>query len=307
LTGFTAEDVASSQAPYPWWPEERRQEYLAELSVVRAGKRHKSDWLFRTREGKDFWIKANVTPVKENGRIVYLLANWVDITEYKAAEEKLRKEIEHLGSACREDLDETIQRLRNSLTGLKGYVDSLLASDLEWDRSQRNEFLKEAVAEADYLEGIIEDLAIMNVIESGNLVLDQRVYAVTELLNDAGPRLQALAKNHKLSIIVAPYLPDIFIDEVRVIQALADLVDTAARSAPAGSVITVEVGRASEGVNIDVKSDNPGSSLQSAEETGLAWRLARGIITAHGGRIEIDVNPVKGRRVSLTLPGAGAA
>ncbi len=302
LTGFTSEDVAGARAPYPWWPPENHQEYLAELNVAREGKKHKSDWLFRTRDGRDFWIKANVSPVKENDRVIYLLANWVDITDNKIAEEKLKRDIDRLNTVRRQHLEETIQRLRNSLTGLRGYIDSLLTSDLEWDSRQRTGFLKEAIAEADHLEGIIEDMAILEKVESGNMVLDQRVYAVTELLSDAGPRLQALAKNHKLSMKVIPNLPGIYIDETRLIQVLADLLENAVQTAPSGSQIEITAGNSPEGVEISIISSSQGGSPQSPEEIGLEWELAMKVITAHGGKIRLESDPGKSRRFSFTLP-----
>jgi PAS domain S-box-containing protein len=83
LTGFSREEVAGAKAPYPWWPEEKREEYLTELKAIVGGKKHKSEWLFRTRVGQDFWITPSVSIVKENGEPQYLLAVWFDITGYK--------------------------------------------------------------------------------------------------------------------------------------------------------------------------------------------------------------------------------
>jgi PAS domain S-box-containing protein len=99
LTGFELADVKGTQAPYPWWPPERHQEYLTELSVVKTGRRHKSDWLFAAKDGHLFWIKANVAPVIKDGKAQYNLACWTDITSNKTAEQMLQKRVEELKSA----------------------------------------------------------------------------------------------------------------------------------------------------------------------------------------------------------------
>jgi PAS domain S-box-containing protein len=94
LTGFTFADVKDSRAPYLWWPVAFHQEYLNELSVVKTGKKHKSDWLFKARDGHLFWIKADVAPVVKEGRVLYMLAAWADITVNKETEAALRQELE---------------------------------------------------------------------------------------------------------------------------------------------------------------------------------------------------------------------
>jgi PAS domain S-box-containing protein len=93
LTGFNLQDVKGTRAPYPWWPAARHQEYLAELSVVKQGKKHKSDWLFCAKDGHLFWIKADVAPVIKDGRVQYMLAAWADITANKEVEEVLQMKL----------------------------------------------------------------------------------------------------------------------------------------------------------------------------------------------------------------------
>jgi PAS domain S-box-containing protein len=96
LTGFGLEDVKGTRAPYPWWPPARHQEYLAELNVLKEGKRHKSDWLFCAKDGRPFWIKANVGPVMKDGQVQFNLACWTDITPNKMVEETLQKRLNEL-------------------------------------------------------------------------------------------------------------------------------------------------------------------------------------------------------------------
>lgn len=98
LTGFELIDVVGTEAPYPWWPEALHQEYLAELRVVKQGKRHKTDWLFAGKDGHQFWIKANVAPVLFEGKVQYILACWTDITANKATEAALQKKLDEFSS-----------------------------------------------------------------------------------------------------------------------------------------------------------------------------------------------------------------
>jgi two-component system, sensor histidine kinase and response regulator len=95
LSGFVLADVRAARAPYPWWPPARHPEYLAELSVVREGKKHKSDWLFNAKDGHEFWIKANVTPLVKEGQVQAFIACWTDITDNKKLEADLLSQLKN--------------------------------------------------------------------------------------------------------------------------------------------------------------------------------------------------------------------
>jgi PAS domain S-box-containing protein len=43
------------------------------------------------KNGEEFWVEISVTPVQSGGQLIYAVANWVDITERKRAEEALRQ------------------------------------------------------------------------------------------------------------------------------------------------------------------------------------------------------------------------
>jgi PAS domain S-box-containing protein len=90
LTGFTPEEVIGTKPPYPWWPEEHRQELGSGLkeAVARGGR--KRERVFRKRNGELFCVEVQTAPVMNDGEVSYLAAGWMDITERKRAEESLR-------------------------------------------------------------------------------------------------------------------------------------------------------------------------------------------------------------------------
>ncbi len=91
LTDFTLAEIAGRKAPYPWWPEERREEMTATFknAMVTGGRR--SERIFQKRNGERFWVALNSAPVMHKGELIYFLIAWLDITERKKAEDKIRK------------------------------------------------------------------------------------------------------------------------------------------------------------------------------------------------------------------------
>ena len=78
------------KAPYPWWTEETRDRTAQDLEeAMRRGARRLEE-LFQKKNGERFWVEISSTPVMRNGKMQYYLANWLDITDRKQGEERLR-------------------------------------------------------------------------------------------------------------------------------------------------------------------------------------------------------------------------
>jgi PAS domain S-box-containing protein len=96
LTGFTSEELVTMRFPHPWWPEESAEEVKAFLEDAFRRDKRKVERLLQKKNGEQFWVEINSTLVKEKGKVKYLLANWVDITERNQFMEQLKKYGEQL-------------------------------------------------------------------------------------------------------------------------------------------------------------------------------------------------------------------
>ena len=110
LTGFSAAELIGVKAPYPWWTKEMKTSMALEMGMQSPGtpdcavavatgdKTSMAEKFFCKKNGERFWVEITSTPVASNGATRYYLSNWVDITERKAAEAKIKKlneELEH--------------------------------------------------------------------------------------------------------------------------------------------------------------------------------------------------------------------
>lgn len=112
-------------------------------------------------------------------------------------------------------------------------------------------------------------------------------------------------------------LPEIYVNEDQIVQALLALVINAAdAAAPAGRVVVRAWKRGAEELAISVEDDGPGIPPELKERvfepffttkppgqgTGLGLSVAYGLIQAHGGRIELMSHPGIGTRFDVVLP-----
>jgi signal transduction histidine kinase len=148
----------------------------------------------------------------------------------------------------------------------------------------------------------------------------QRV-AVGDLLERA--RLLAgaemLAKPVRLQCEDVTPLPAVQADPDLLCQVLLGLVANAIEASPAGGEVRLEARRTDGGVEIAVADRGPGVPAEIRERifdpffttrtrgTGLGLAVARQIVEAHGGRIQVGDASGGGARFAVILPTAAAA
>ena len=92
LTGFSAAELLGRKAPYPWWGDEIISETTIGLKRALQQGSQRLEKYFQTKSGGQFWVEITSEPVMHDGKVQYLLTNWIDITERKRAEELLQRE-----------------------------------------------------------------------------------------------------------------------------------------------------------------------------------------------------------------------
>jgi len=91
INGWTLEEIAGIKAPYPWWPEEMKEDFkVGFMEAVKQGSGN-GEIIAQKKNGERYWIAINWASIMHNGELQYLLINSVDITERRQAEEALRE------------------------------------------------------------------------------------------------------------------------------------------------------------------------------------------------------------------------
>jgi len=91
LTDFSSEELVGEKTPYPWWTEETLKETDQDFKIAMREGPVRLEELFKKKNGERFWVEITALPVYNGPEFEYFLANWVDITERKKAEEKIKK------------------------------------------------------------------------------------------------------------------------------------------------------------------------------------------------------------------------
>jgi signal transduction histidine kinase len=217
----------------------------------------------------------------------------------------------------RSDLVATVaHELRSPLTGVKGFVSTLL---LKWDKlndEQKKMMLETVSVDADRLTRLIAELLDVARIDTGRLSLYPRPVDLQASV-DRVVALMSAGTGREIVFEVPEKLPTITADPDKLVQVVTNLVDNALRHGEGRVTLTASAvtGPPYDGVLLHVDDEGDGISpdIRSRVFTkfwkhgtrggsGLGMYIIHGLVTAHGGSVEIDDSPAGGARVSIRWP-----
>jgi signal transduction histidine kinase/ABC-type multidrug transport system ATPase subunit len=215
----------------------------------------------------------------------------------------------------REFLSRLSHELRTPLTAIRGYASSLMQPDVTWDGDTRQRFLDRIAAESSRLGRLVDDLLDFSAIEAGVMRL-QPDWCDLRLVLEAAISCLPDAQAVTVSVACDGGLPAVWADHDRLEQVFVNLLNNAFRHNPPGTrvrVIATELaasvapvtppGTRSPAAEVEVTVIDDGTGFPKELElapfesarrqrshsagAGLGLSIARGIVEAHHGRIEL--------------------
>ncbi|HSE07686.1 MAG TPA: PAS domain-containing sensor histidine kinase [Nocardioidaceae bacterium] len=218
----------------------------------------------------------------------------------------------------RSDLVATVaHELRSPLTGVKGFVATLLA---KWERlndDQKKLMLATVNSDADRLSRLIAELLDVARIDTGRLSLYPRPVDFADSVDRVLASVRA-GTGREIVLDAAPDLPQVFADPDKFVQVITNLLENAVRHGEGIVRITLEpLGEDDAFVGVRMHVDDEGSGISPEIRSrvftkfwkdgkrggsGLGMYIVHGLVTAHGGHVEIDDAPSGGARITVTWP-----
>jgi signal transduction histidine kinase len=175
--------------------------------------------------------------------------------------------------------------------------------------------------EAARLQHVVEDLAHLHDQVLGDLELNLETIQTHDWLGRVlAPWAEAAKeKNLDWQVEIQEDLPDIIADPMRLAQVIGNLVSNAIRYTPAGKSIAFSASAQANQLIIRVRDSGPGIRLDEQEKIfvpfyrgdqgrrikqgmGLGLSIARDLVNAHGGVIEVESAPGTGSQFTVCIP-----
>ncbi len=239
-----------------------------------------------------------------------------EIGELATSFNQMSVDLEQATNARQQMTADIAHDLRSPLSVITGYAEALSDNKLQGTPEVYNILLQEAK----HLDHLVDDLRLLSLADAGELPLTLQPVEPRQLLERVTAR-HAVAAGQKridLSMDAGPALPEINVDVERISQVLDNLILNAFRYTPAGGRVRLSAGEVDGQVVLKVQDNGQGieaadlphifdrffrgdKSRQHNGESGLGLAIAKSIVEAHGGKIDVESTPGQGTEFSVTL------
>ena len=233
----------------------------------------------------------------------------------KLSQAEAARESENLRSAL---LDSVTHEFRTPLTSIKAAATSLL-SDRNLSPEQNRDLLAVIDEETDRLNHLVEEAAEMARLDAGQVELRAEEASIEIPISAALEESHQVLAGHPVEVVVAPQLPLLRMDVERIKAVLQQLLENAGKYSPPGSPVRITAEGGDGAIAVSVSDRGPGidsfeQSLifdkfyrgrghrSTIQGTGMGLAIAKAIVEAHGGTINVTSQLGQGSVFSFALP-----
>jgi len=257
--------------------------------------------------GERAWCHLSVSLLRDSDQTPkYFIVMIEDISARKAADEVLGA---------------TAHELRLPISHVKGFVSSLLRTDMDWQEDIRRDFLAEIDHETDRMSHLVDDLLDRARLSStGQSQTKRSPTTPGELIAGGLRRVRPDLVSRSVEIDVSAGLPQLEADVPAMERVLANLLDNANKYSPPDACIGISAGHVDGMLEFRVDDAGPGVPDEDRERIfqpfyrrdagdrlplsghGLGLPICRSIVAAHDGHIRVVDRPGGGARFIVALP-----
>jgi signal transduction histidine kinase len=262
------------------------------------------------------------TRVPVNGRdeVAALSTTFNQMAEQLQLADQKQRELESL----RRDLIAWVGHdLQTPLASMRAILEAL--SDGVVDEPEMvKRYLLTAQRDVMSLSALIDDLFQMSQLDAGGFPLQRAPASLSDLVSDTLESFSQLAKQQEITLEgqVESDVDPVLMDTQAIGRVFNNLISNALRHTPSQGRVSVWVRRGSSGVDVTVSDTGEGirardiphiferfyrgdasrSRNRGTSGAGLGLAIARGIVQAHGGDIQVQSELGKGTQFTFHLP-----
>jgi two-component system OmpR family sensor kinase/two-component system sensor histidine kinase BaeS len=233
---------------------------------------------------------------------------------------KMVNELERAEQQRRNLTADIAHELRTPLHIIQGNLEGILDGVYQ----PTPEHLNATLDETQLLTRLVNDLQTLSLAETGQLPLHPSRFLLADLIHDLTSSFssQAASQSVDLKTTIANPEQELTADYDRLNQVLSNLISNALRHTPAGGTISIETGSGSSAErNVRIAVNDSGSGIPPEDlpfifdrfwrgdksrsertHSGLGLAIARQLIHAHNGTIDVQSEPGKGTTFTIELP-----
>ncbi|NOX39785.1 MAG: PAS domain-containing protein [Alphaproteobacteria bacterium] len=265
-----------------------------------------------TKDGQPKWLRAHAKSGRDGATGSSKIYGTVqDITSQKEAETAKSEFISVMSHELRTPMTSVIGGLRLVTSGAAGKLPKKARSLL--DIAEKN---------AARLLLLVNDILDLVRMDAGKMAYELEEVNLNDILQKAITDTADFARLHQVEVAFSAVDEPLNLhgDQARLVQVMTNLLSNAIKFSPKGSTVKIEAGRDNGSLRLTIKDHGKGiakdqqskvfdrftlgeaSDHHATGGSGLGLTIAKAIVTAHGGEIELVSEPGQGATFGITLP-----
>lgn len=283
------------------------QDWRATLSGWPEATQHKFDLVLQIPDRRE--VEGTFFSIRGHGTLLGTGMVLRDVTREREVD-RMKSEFVSLAS----------HELRTPMTAIYGFSELLMSRAPEIN-SEHASWVNSIGKESRRLLAIVEDMLDVSRIETGNIALQVQKVLLQPLADDIVKQAGHAHSRHTFDVLVPPDFPPVLADPGKLEQVLYNLVDNAAKYSPGGQGVEVRARIDGDGrARISVADQGIGIPEEEIPRlftrfhrvrrpetaglrgTGLGLYIARSLMEAMGGDIQVESRLGRGTVFHLRLP-----
>jgi PAS domain S-box-containing protein len=289
----------------------------------------------RRADGVSRWVFGNAVPIfGASGRVERVVAAFVDVTERRHAEERIRElnaELEERVLERTRSLEEVVGELeafsytvahdlRAPLRAMKGFATLVIEDAGGRLGPEERDYLDRITVAADRMDALVQGLLAYSRLSRDTFVPEpvDLEAILRDIQEQLGPELQACGAE----LVVEPSLPEVLGHAAGLRQVIANLVSNAAKFVPPGRPPQIRISCEARGDRVRLRVDDNGIGIAPADRsrifqvfeklhdpatypgTGIGLAIVKRAVEKMGGSVGVESQPPEGSRFWVELPRA---
>jgi signal transduction histidine kinase len=211
--------------------------------------------------------------------------------------------------------------LRAPLNAVINYIGFVVDGDTGPLNPEQIGYLNQALQGAEKLLGLINNILDMSKIEAGQMTLQLHPVNLAELIAETVAAIEGTLHGKPVQMVteLAPTLPNLLGDRLRLRQIILNLLSNAAKFTPAGMVglkaypdngnVVIQVADTGQGIKEEILPtifrQFTNERLMDRDEyggSGLSLSITKSLVELHGGGIQVESWLGRGTIFTITLP-----
>lgn len=274
--------------------------------------------------------ESKMDPTDKTGMIEEKLANSLeavnkDVIEWTQRKDREIRDLTAMENYRRNFVGNVSHELKTPLFSIQGYIHTLLDGGI-YDEKINRKYLLRAASNVERLQNIVEDLEIINKLESGKAVPNKRVFDIHELAEEVIEDVGFMAEEKRIDLDFkdgASKSFEVFADRENIRQVFSNLIINAIKYNRSKGYVKVGFYDMEDNILVEISDNGIGiaeshlkyvfdrfyrvDASRSRKEggSGLGLSIVKHIIEAHKQSINVRSTPGVGTTFGFTLTKAG--